>query len=75
MYRNAISDNKNIHFSYLQGTKKEIEIVSQQIKNSIWQFKNFEGITATEDNFKKLNGSQAPRILHIATHGFYFPPK
>ncbi|MCZ2224140.1 MAG: CHAT domain-containing protein [Chitinophagales bacterium] len=75
MYRNAISDNKNIHFSYLQGTKNEIEIVSQQIKNSIWQFKNFEGITATEDNFKKLNGSQAPRILHIATHGFYFPAK
>jgi len=75
MYRNAISENKNIHFSYLQGTKNEIEIVSQQIKNSIWQFKNFEGITATEDNFKQLNGSQAPRILHIATHGFYFPPK
>lgn len=32
------------------------------------------GITATEESFKRLGqASASPRILHIATHGFFFP--
>ncbi|MBX2930442.1 MAG: CHAT domain-containing protein [Chitinophagaceae bacterium] len=75
MYRNVANDNSNIRFNYLEGTKTEIETVNNQIKSTAWKVQNFVGITATEDNFKQLSGSHAPRILHIATHGFYFPPK
>ncbi len=33
-----------------------------------------EGTEATEESFKALGeGSPSPRILHLATHGFFFP--
>jgi len=32
------------------------------------------GYDATEEDFKKLgNGGPAPRLLHISTHGYFFP--
>ena len=31
------------------------------------------GINATEESFKALNGQASPSVLHIATHGFFFP--
>jgi CHAT domain-containing protein len=73
MYRNA-SDNKTIRFNYLQGTKTEVETVASNAKNTNWKTQSFIGIKATEDNFKTIGGENAPKILHIATHGFYFPP-
>ena len=76
MYRNATNtDNKNIRFNYLQGTKTEIETVNNQTKNTTWKVQTYTDTIATEDNLKQLSGSNAPHILHIATHGFYFPPK
>ncbi len=31
------------------------------------------GDTATEESVKALNGTASPAVLHIATHGFFFP--
>ncbi len=33
----------------------------------------FSGINAIEEQFKNLGGKNSPRIVHIATHGFFFP--
>jgi CHAT domain-containing protein len=73
LYRNA-SDNINIQFNYLQGTKTEVETVATNAKNTNWKTQSYTGNSATEDNFKTIGGENAPKILHIATHGFYFPP-
>lgn len=72
-YRNA-TNNKNIHFNYLPGTKKEIETVVASAENTPWKIQTYMSTAASEDNFKQLSGENAPKILHIATHGFYFPP-
>jgi CHAT domain-containing protein len=73
MYRNA-TNNKTIQFNYLQGTKTEVETVAANAKNTNWKVQTYTNTNASEDNFKNLSGENAPKILHIATHGFYFPP-
>lgn len=73
MYRNA-SNNVNIRFNYLQGTKTEVETVATNAKNTNWKTQSYTGTSATEEYFKNIGGENAPKILHIATHGFYFPP-
>ncbi len=72
-FRNATA-NKNIRFTYLQGTKTEVETVASNATNSNFKIDTYIANNATEDNFKQLSGSHAPTILHIATHGFYFAP-
>ena len=72
-YRNA-TDQKNIKFNYLLGTEKEVEVIAENVKNTSWTQQTYNGNNATEDNLKQLSGRSAPTILHIATHGFYFPP-
>ncbi len=57
---------------YLEGTKKEVERISQLSNQSGWKAENYSDTIATEQNFKKLSGN-SPRILHIATHGFFLP--
>ena len=55
-----------MHFSNLDGTKKEAESIKEIMKE-----KNvflYEGIEANEENLFKV---KQPKILHIATHGFF----
>lgn len=73
-FRNATAQ-KNIRFNYLQGTKTEVETVAVNAKAfNNYSTKIYTADLATEDNFKQLSSSYAPTIIHIATHGFYFPP-
>jgi len=69
--RNA-TENKNIQFNYLPGTKHEVETIVTNAKNTNWKIQSYLHSNASEDNFKKSSGTNAPTILHIATHGFYF---
>ncbi|WP_339886657.1 CHAT domain-containing tetratricopeptide repeat protein [uncultured Flavobacterium sp.] len=55
-------------FSYLPGTKKEISQINILLPNS----KQLIGKDATETAFKALSG-ESPSVIHIATHGFFFP--
>ncbi len=56
----------------LPGTKTETDgIISvAENKNNITAL---SGIQATEESIKALEGKNSPAVLHIATHGFFFP--
>ncbi|MGJ8745563.1 CHAT domain-containing protein [Polaribacter sp.] len=70
---NLLGDEKNRNvsrngFDYLLGTQEEITNIKAVLENS----KQLSGYNATETAFKELSG-KSPSILHIATHGFFFP--
>lgn len=52
----------------LPGTKKEVESIDKTLKIRNWTSTVFMDEFASEENLRKVNN---PRILHIATHGFY----
>ena len=54
--------------SPLPETKKEVENISKELKSSGWNVEIFTKNKASEANIKKVN---SPRVLHIATHGFF----
>jgi tetratricopeptide (TPR) repeat protein/CHAT domain-containing protein len=57
--------------SYLPSTKEEVERIVLDMKRNNVPCMSYTGKTGTEESFKQLEGTR-PRILHIATHGFYF---
>ena len=70
--RNIDSLNRSISWSYLPGTLSETEDINTTfIANNI-NTTLYSGKDASEEIFKALSGNQ-PDVLHISTHGFYFP--
>lgn len=67
-----VGDNNRAGFSYLPGTKAEVEIISTELKKNNVSVALFEGMKGTEESVKELS-SETIKILHIATHGFYNP--
>ncbi|MBK9108784.1 MAG: CHAT domain-containing protein [Saprospiraceae bacterium] len=77
---NHISDTsmqKNIYTSnwnYLPGTDTEIRNIYKQFLKSKIPVIQYRDKYATEAILKKLgNGKDSPRVLHIATHGYFLP--
>lgn len=62
-------------WAYLLGTEKEAKAIGNFMKNTSINYSLVTGIDATEESFKKIgtSGNPSPKILHIATHGFFFP--
>lgn len=56
--------------SQLPGTKLEIENISKILSSNDWNVTIFSEKDASEENIKKV---VSPRILHIATHGYFLP--
>jgi len=52
----------------LPGTKKEVETLSRLFKEKGWDVELWMGKEASEQNLKN---SFKPRVLHIATHGYF----
>lgn len=61
-------------FSYLAGTKKEVETIDGLLKKNNWITYKYTGEDALEDKIKTYSRQQAPYIMHIATHGYFFRP-
>lgn len=60
-------------FRELPGSKVEIERISEILKKSKFGVTPYTGVNGTEESFLSMHG-KAPRILHLATHGFYYTP-
>ena len=56
---------------YLAGTKVESEMVANLLKKVKYEVTAITDTAATEESFKQLSGNDL-KILHIATHGFYY---
>lgn len=71
----AYLDNTH-EWRYLPGTRTEADAVSQTLQNDGYTVNYLHGAAATEENFKKIGSeTDAPRIVHLATHGFFYADK
>ncbi len=62
-------------WSELPFTDREVRSVAGSLKTAGIQVDTRLGYAATEETFKRIgqNITPSPRILHLATHGFFFP--
>lgn len=58
-------------FDYLEGTKREADMIAKDLKQHSVPYIYYSGTEGTEESFKLLDGTK-PKAMHIATHGFYF---
>lgn len=59
-------------FQSLPFTKIEIDNISNLLLKDKYKVRRMVGSYATKESFKELH-SFHPNILHVATHGFYYP--
>jgi len=62
---------KNNTWSYLPGTLSEVNSIDALLLNKRVTANKLTGTNANESYFKSLSG-KSPKVLHIATHGFFF---
>ena len=61
-------------WAYLPGTEMEVLQLSELFELAKFNTHKFAGNAATEESFKEIGKRElSPRVLHIATHGFFFP--
>ncbi|MBK6997048.1 MAG: CHAT domain-containing protein [Lewinellaceae bacterium] len=62
-------------WDFLPGTEKEVVLIEKIMQTSGIEPQARKGWAATEEAFKTIgqSGKPSPRILHLATHGFFFP--
>ncbi|HMG14158.1 MAG TPA: tetratricopeptide repeat protein, partial [Saprospiraceae bacterium] len=63
--------------NYLPHTLTEVQNISRDLKKSGFKPTTYFGYSGTEEAFFKLGQysktKKSPRILHLATHGYFFP--
>jgi CHAT domain-containing protein len=63
-------DQENNILTPLPGTQGEVESIDLLLKQNGWQPELYTKEQALEETLKRVKG---PRLLHIATHGFFEP--
>ncbi len=66
-------DRGNENWTYLPGTLREVEQIVTLTADYGLNTQLFSGVEALEEQIKALAGPESPYVLHIATHGFFFP--
>ena len=61
------------NLQYLPGTQEEVDEIKKLAARAGATVSVLSGINASEESLNSLNGTSSPAILHIATHGFFFP--
>ncbi len=65
---------QNDDWPYLKGSAQEVENVQLALKQAGMSVEIHTGWQATEESFKQIGQyTPSPRILHMSTHGFFFP--
>ncbi len=60
-------------WNYLKWTDKEVDKIHTTLSEAGFQIDTRKAYAATEESFKAIGaGGPSPRILHVATHGFFF---
>ncbi len=69
------SNMRVVHWDYLPGTEQEVNDLEKLLTKGMMTTETYRGFMATEEAFKSVGSgkAQSPRILHIATHGYFFP--
>lgn len=65
-------------WQFLPGTLREVNDLRRLLQSSRFRVTLDTGYAATEESVKaygEQNGLHAPRILHFATHGYFFPDR
>jgi CHAT domain-containing protein len=62
------------NFGSLPFTINEVNRISQLLISNGYEIDTITGSNATKESLIKASISRKPRIIHIATHGFYFNP-
>ncbi|MGM9748891.1 MAG: CHAT domain-containing protein [Candidatus Cryptobacteroides sp.] len=60
-------------FKELPGSKVEVEKIANILERNGFSVIPYIGVEGTEESFMNLHG-KSPKILHLATHGFYYTP-
>lgn len=61
-------------WQYLEWTKKEVDAIEKILSTKSIATTSYKGTAATETAFKTIGtNSPSPSILHLATHGYFFP--
>ncbi|MGR6087345.1 MAG: tetratricopeptide repeat protein [Arcticibacter sp.] len=66
-------DQRGLTWNYLPGTKTEVTRIEGLFKSKGKNTMLYQDNLGLEDRLKRLESKQAPRVLHLATHGFYLP--
>ena len=60
-------------YRYLPMTQEEVNSIADLLGDCRIDATIYTGTQGTEESFFHLDG-QAPQIIHLATHGFYYTP-
>ncbi len=71
-FENTDSTDRGGSWTFLPWTEKEVNSIAPMLRAAGLQPSVRSGFAATEEFFKTV-GAPSPRILHIATHGYFFP--
>ena len=73
-FRYSDSTLRGGSWNYLKWTDKEVDKIAATLGPAGVKTDIRKSYSATEESFKALGyGTPSPRILHLATHGFFFP--
>ena len=74
-FRSLTTDFREEKFwAALPGTTLETSRISEMLSQKGYKVSLTQGDLATEEAFKEIGEDRpSPRVLHIATHGFFFP--
>jgi CHAT domain-containing protein len=73
-YHSARSANtRGDGFDVLEGTREEANAINELFRENRISTHNFTVAAANEESFKAMAGKKSPSVIHLSTHGFYYP--
>lgn len=72
----TMNNNRGQGFAYLPGSKTEVKMIENHLRKIGFRTKLYTDGQSSETVIKSLSANQnksSPGIIHISTHGYYFP--